>query len=135
MFHINIEKETLKNKHYRKVIYTDKFQQLVLMSLNAGEFIHLESHKATQFFRIEQGKGIARIYIKQINGTNKKKKSQLKTFKSVRLNDGKVLIVPPNTKHFVENTGDSPLKLYTIYSPPQHHKNTLHKRQSDDDEF
>ena len=50
MFCINIEKETIKNKLYRKVIYTDKNQQIVLMSLNMGEYIPMETHKVTQFF-------------------------------------------------------------------------------------
>ena len=54
MFKINIERETIKNNNYRKVIYTDKFQQIVLMSLNVGEYIHQETHNGTQFFRIEQ---------------------------------------------------------------------------------
>lgn len=112
---VNIEKETIKNTNYRNVIYTDKYQQLVLMCLNVGEFIHLEKHVGTQFFRIEKGSGIAEIGIK-------KNKFLLK--------DGISLTVPPNTLHKIINTNKTePLKLYTIYSPPQHKPNEITKRQ------
>ena len=60
-FSTNIEQKTIANRNYRKVIYTDKYQQLVLMSLNVGEYIHRETHPGTQFFRIEQGTGKAQI--------------------------------------------------------------------------
>ena len=114
--HFNIEKETLKNKNYRKVVYTDKYQQLVLMSLNPKEYIHLEKHNATQFFRVEKGKGIAKV-----GG------------KDIKLKDGMSVTVPPNTFHKIINTGRKPLKLYTIYSPPQHKPGTINKRQPDDE--
>ena len=77
VFSINIEKETINNKNYRKVIYTDSKQQIVLMSLNPGEYIHREAHNGTQFFRIEQGTGIAEI------GTIRKK---------IKLKDGIFII-------------------------------------------
>ena len=114
MFKINIEKETIKNNNYRKVIYTDKFQQIVLMSLNVGEYIHQETHNGTQFFRIEKGTGVAEI------GNTKNK---------VLLKDGISLTVPPNILHKIINTNNTPLKFYTIYSPPQHEKNEINKRQ------
>jgi mannose-6-phosphate isomerase-like protein (cupin superfamily) len=114
MFCINIEKETIKNKLYRKVIYTDKNQQIVLMSLNMGEYIPMETHKVTQFFRIESGKGYAEI-------DNKK----------IILKDGFSLSVPPNTNHKIVNTSKLPLKLYTIYSPPVHGADEQDKRQSE----
>lgn len=117
--HVNIEKKTLSNASYRKVIYTDKHQQLVLMSLNVGEYLPRESHKGTQFFRIEQGSGIAVIKSKR-----------------VRLTDGTILMIPPNTKHMLKNTSARyPLKLYSIYSPPQHPRETIHRRQKNDPEF
>ena len=110
----DIEKKTISNNFYRKVVYTDKWQQLVIMSLNVGETIPLESHNGTQFFRIESGKAEARV-----GG------SKYKTLK-----DGAVLMVPPNTKHVIKNTSKKdPLKLYTIYSPPQHKPKTIKKRQ------
>ena len=114
--HFNIEKETLKNTNYRKVVYTDKYQQLVLMSLNPKEYIHLEKHNATQFFRVEKGKGIAKV-----GG------------KKMKLKDGMSVTVPPNTFHKIINTGRAPLKLYTIYSPPQHKPGTVDKRQPTDE--
>lgn len=110
---INIEKKTLNNNNYRNVIYTDKHQQLVLMSLNVDEYIHLEKHNGSQFFRIESGTGIADI-------NNKKYK----------LSDGVSLIVPRNTCHKIVNTSKTnKLKMYTIYSPPQHKQGEINKRQ------
>ena len=113
MFSINIEKATLRNNNYRKVLDTNKYQQLVLMSLNPGEDIPLESHDGSQFFRIEKGRGVA-----EIDG------------KRVLLKDGTSLTVPKNTQHYIKNTSSTqPLKLYSIYSPPQHPKNTTNRRQ------
>jgi mannose-6-phosphate isomerase-like protein (cupin superfamily) len=120
MFSVNIEKATINNKNYRKVLFTTKNQQLVLMSLEKGEFIHLEKHpKTTQFFKIESGTGIVKIG-KEI--LNKKKHTQS------RIKDGMSIIIPPNTWHFIKNTGSKPLKLYTIYSPPEHSSNQINKR-------
>jgi mannose-6-phosphate isomerase-like protein (cupin superfamily) len=113
--YINIEQKTLKNKNYRKVIYTDKKQQVVLMCLVPGEFLPEETHKGTQFFRVESGNGTAII--------GKKK---------LKLRDGIVVVVPANTKHYIENTSrKSNLLMYTIYSPPQHKPGTINKRQPD----
>jgi len=113
MNYLNIEKETLKNKNYRKVIHTTDEQQLVLMSLNPGEDIPPEIHEdTTQFFRIEQGEGIAIV--------NKK---------VYVLENGIALTVPPNTSHYIKQIGSKPLKLYTIYSPPEHPKNRVNVRQ------
>ena len=111
----NIEKETLKNNYYRKVLNTIKGKsQLVLMSLKPGEDIPEEKHKnISQFFRIESGKGYALI-------DNKK----------YILKDGFTLIIPPNKKHYIKNTSkkDS-LKLYSIYSPEHHKPGKIDKRQ------
>jgi mannose-6-phosphate isomerase-like protein (cupin superfamily) len=114
MYLQNIERDTLANKYYRKVIHTTKHQQLVLMSLEPGETIPLEKHnETTQFFRIESGTGVAVL-------GNKKYK----------LKPDYALIVPPNTVHEIIQTGNEPLKLYTIYSPPEHPKNRKQLRQS-----
>lgn len=101
----DIEKQTLKNDQYRKILYTNKYQQLVLMSIKPKEEIGWETHRSTsQFIRVEKGKGVAYI------GKSKYK-----------LKDGVAVIIPPNTKHNVVNTSkSSKLKLYTIYSPPEH---------------
>jgi mannose-6-phosphate isomerase-like protein (cupin superfamily) len=100
----DIENQTLKNKYYRKVIYTTKNMQLVLMSIPKGEEIGMEKHKNTsQFIRVEGGKGIAIVGNKKYS-----------------LKDGKAVLIPPNKRHNIINTGSKPLKLYSIYSPPEH---------------
>ena len=113
-FSLNIEKETLKNKNYRKVIHTTAGQQLVLMSLEPGEIFPEEIHpKTTQFFRVEEGSGIAIV-----------------SGKKIRLRDGISITVSPGAKHIIKNTSrNKPLKLYTIYSPPHHPPKKINKRQ------
>lgn len=100
----NIERLTLQNKSYRRILYTDKNFQLVLMSISPGEEIGREKHSyQTQFFRIESGQG------------------KIEFDDHYRLvKDGDFAIVPYNTYHNVINTGDRPLQLYTIYTPPVH---------------
>ena len=99
-----IEKLTLKNSNFRKVLYTSKYSQLVLMSLLPGEEIGLEVHKThDQFFRFEAGKGAVVID---------------RTRRAVK--DGDCIIVPAGSWHNVINTGKTKLRLYTIYSPPEH---------------
>ncbi len=108
IFHTNIEKDTLDNLNYRKVISTQSNLQLVLMSLKPNEEIGNEMHEnIDQFFRIEKGKGKAII----------KKDNKDEEFD---LNDGNVLIIPKGTYHNIKNIGTEDLKLYTIYSPPNH---------------
>jgi mannose-6-phosphate isomerase-like protein (cupin superfamily) len=104
-FYENVEKNTVKNKAYRNVMYTGKFQQFVYMTLKPLDDIHMEIHKSTdQFIRIEKGVGIAII-------NNKKYK----------LYDGIGLIIPAGKKHQIINTSKTKeLKLYSIYSPPEH---------------
>jgi len=112
-YYKDIEVNTIKNKHYHKVVHTTKNQQLVLMSLEPGENIPMEMHdKTTQFFRIEAGTGLAHI-----------------SDKKYKLKPNMVLVVPPRTAHEIIQTGKEPLKLYTIYSPPEHPKNTIKLRQ------
>jgi mannose-6-phosphate isomerase-like protein (cupin superfamily) len=105
----NIENLTRENDDYRHVISTSEQMQLVLMSIPVGEEIGLEKHlNATQFIRIEQGS--ARI---EIGAT----KQQLRTREG---KDGLSLFVPAGFLHNVINIGKEPLKLYTLYAPPQH---------------
>jgi mannose-6-phosphate isomerase-like protein (cupin superfamily) len=112
MFKTNIEKATEKNTYYRKVLYTNKKQQLVLMRLRPGEQIGDEVHKTvSQFIRVESGSGYA-----VINGH----KRQLKA--------GDCLVIDPNTKHNIVSTTN--LKLYTIYSPPKHSDDCVQKKRS-----
>lgn len=101
----NIEKDTVENKNFRKVVYTGGHLQLVLMNLKAGEEIGDEIHKnGDQFFRVEKGKGKCFV-----DGHE------------YRLHEGDVLLVPAGAKHNVINTDNKEdLKLYTLYGPPQH---------------
>ncbi|HEY5998548.1 MAG TPA: cupin domain-containing protein [bacterium] len=114
----HIEKETLKNKYFRKVLFTGKHAQLVVMSLKPGEEIGNEVHpKVDQFFRIEQGQA-AFVYN---NGKEKHK-----------VRDADAVVVPAGTHHNVINTSKTEtLKLYTIYSPPNHPAGTVHKTKAE----
>ena len=108
----DIEKLTLENTDYRRVIFTSSYSQLVLMSIPVGEEIDFEIHPyVDQFFRIEQGNGEIIIG-----------KDQNKSF---LIQDRSGIVVPHNTYHRVINKGTVPLKLYSIYSPPNHLPNTL----------
>lgn len=104
-FKDNIEKQVLENDNFRKVLYTAKHSQLVLMSLKPNEEIGMEVHPDNdQFFRFEKGQGRAIIDGNEYDVT-----------------DGDAVVVPAGAEHNVVNTSDSePLKLYTIYSPPHH---------------
>jgi mannose-6-phosphate isomerase-like protein (cupin superfamily) len=108
IFLINIEKETLENTLFRKILFTSKHQQLVAMNLTPKQDIPREIHKEhDQFIRIEKGNGIALI------GENGEE--------SYDLSDGVSITIPANTWHQIINTSnDADLKLYTIYSPPEH---------------
>lgn len=108
-FNANIEKETLDNKNFRKVLYTSKHSQLVLMSLKPNEDIGMEVHADNdQFFRFEAGTG------KCIIDGNE-----------YEVSDGSAIVVPAGSEHNVVNTSDSEeLKMYTIYSPA-HHKDGI----------
>ena len=112
----NIEKETEENTNFRKVIYTGKYAQLVVMNLAPGEEIGLEVHpNVDQFFRIEEGK--AKIIIEQ--------DEQI-------VEDGFGIIVSAGSQHNVINASESEdLKLYTIYSPPNHPEGTIHKTKEE----
>ncbi len=108
-FETNIEKDTLDNNKFRKVLYTGKYSQLVLMSLLPKEEIGTETHMGTdQFFRFEKGQ--AKVIIDGVE---------------YDVSDGAAVVVPAGATHNIINTSDSEkLKLYTIYSPP-HHKDGI----------
>ncbi len=110
----NIEKLSLENDNFRKVLYTDKNSQLVLMSLLAGEEIGEEVHNVDQFLRVEKGTGIAIL-------------SDI----SHDLADGSVIIVPAGTKHNIMNSDSGPMKLYTLYMPPHHRDSVIHKTKAE----
>lgn len=113
-FKDNIEKLTKSNTNFRKIAFTGKHSQLSLMSLKPNQDIGDEVHKVDQFFRVEQGEGNA-----VIAGEENK------------VSDGDAFIVPAGTKHNVFNVGKTLLKLYTIYSPPQHKDGVIHKTKMD----
>jgi len=112
-FHSNIEKDTIENINFRKVLFTAKNLQLVLMSLKPKEDIGEEIHENDQFFRFEKGKGKVII-----NNTE------------YSVKDGDSVIVPKGEKHNIINISDEEdLKLYTIYSPPHHKDGTIEKNK------
>lgn len=107
----NIEEETLNNTNFRKVLYTGPNSQLVVMSLKPGEDIGLETHQGhDQFIRIDQGEARFIVGDETLEG-----------------GDGYAIVVPSGAKHNVINIGSTDLKLYTIYSPPEHPDGTVHK--------
>jgi mannose-6-phosphate isomerase-like protein (cupin superfamily) len=112
----DIEKKTEKNKYFRQVLYTGKYAQLVVMCLQPGEEIGNEVHDTVdQFFRIEEGK--AKFVF---NGNEKN-----------LVKAGDAVIVPAGTFHNVINTSSkNPLRLYTVYSPPNHPDGTVHKTKA-----
>lgn len=109
----NIEELTLKNDYFRQVLFTGPHSQLVLMCLRPGEEIGAEVHdQVDQFFRVEQGEG------KVIFGETEE----------YPLKDGSAIVVPAGTKHNIINVSPTvELKLYTIYSPPNHPDGTIHQ--------
>ena len=111
----NIEKLTLENEDFRRVLYTGHNLQLVLMTIRPGEEIGLEVHDdRDQFFRIESGKGTITI-----DGV------------AHEVEDDDGIIVPQGAAHNVACRGDEPLKLYTIYGPPEHLDGTVHETCDD----
>lgn len=108
----DIEALAKRNPNFRKVINTANHSQLVLMSLEPGEDIGAERHRGVdQFFRIESGEGVV-----EIDGVR------------VPIKDGSAIVVPSGAEHNVTNTsGTKPLKLYTIYSPPEHKDKVVRK--------
>lgn len=111
----NIEDLTEENTDFRRVLYTGKNLQLVLMSIPPGSEIGEEvHHDRDQFFRVERGEGEIRI-----DGSRSK------------VEPDSAMLVPAGARHNVINTGDRPLQLYTIYAPPEHRDGTVHKTKDD----
>lgn len=112
----NIETDSLQNENFREVLYTAGKSQLVVMSLRPGEDIGLETHDGTdQFIRVEAGTGMA-----VLNGEEHP------------LADGSAVVIPAGTEHNVINTSSSDdLKLYTIYTPPEHPDGTINRNKAE----
>ena len=119
----NIEKLTVDNADFRRVLYTGHNIQLVLMTLRPGEEIGEEVHDdRDQFFRVEEGSG--EVWIDGVR---------------TPIKDDDAIIVPQGAKHNVVNTGSAPLKLYTLYGPPEHRLDVVHQTrpqaEADDEHF
>lgn len=120
-FVINIDQATKQNNTFRTALWTGEHLQLTLMSINVGEDIGLENHpNLDQFLRIEQGQGIVKMGQSRDNLDFQR-----------RVGDGYAIIIPAGTWHNLINTGNRPLKLYSIYAPPQHPRGTVHKTKAD----
>lgn len=118
----NIEQIALENTSFRNVLYTAKYSQLVVMSLLPAEEIGAEVHKLDQFFRVEEGTGEA-----VLDGVR------------TAIASGFAIIIPAGTNHNIINTGEVPMKLYTLYSPPNHRDGVVHQTrqeaEKDDEKF
>lgn len=111
----NIEKLSLENEYFRQVLYTSNNLQLVVMSLKPNEDIGEETHELDQFIRCEKGQG--KTILDGVEG---------------ELSSGFAVVVPAGTKHNIINTSSlHPLKLYTLYSPPNHREGTIHHTKAD----
>ena len=111
----NIEKRTIANTYFREVLYTDERVQLVVMSLLPHEDIGEEVHQLDQFIRVEKGEGKA-----VLDGIEHS------------INDGSAIVVPKGTRHNIINTSDTePMKLYTLYAPPNHKNGLVNKTKAD----
>jgi len=114
-FIADIEDRTEANADFRHVVYTGKYLQLVLMALQPGEEIGEEIHDdRDQFFRVEKGKGEV-----VVDG------------KKSRIESDVAIVVPAGARHNIRNTGDKPLKLYTLYGPPAHADGTVQPTKAD----
>ena len=110
----SIEKATQENATFRTVLYTAKNCQLVVMSLKPGEDIGAEVHKLDQFFRVEVGEGKA-----VLDGIEH------------RIKPGFAILVPAGARHNIINGQSSPMKLYTLYAPPNHRDGVVHATKAD----
>lgn len=118
----NIEAIAVNNDDFRRVLYTAKHCQLVVMALKPNEEIGMEVHQLDQFLRVEEGTGEA-----VLDGVH------------TAISAGFAVLVPAGTNHNVINTGDVPMKLYTLYAPPNHRDGVVHRTrtaaEADDEQF
>lgn len=114
---VDIEKVTEENTDYRRVLYTAKNIQLVVMAIQPGDEIGMETHHLAQFIRVEAGRGKAIL-----DGVEHE------------LAEDWAVIIPEGTEHNIINTGDEVLKVYSIYAPPEHKDGTVHPTKADEKE-
>lgn len=113
----NIENETLGNDYFRKEVFTGEHLQITLMSIPVGGEIGTETHPHTdQFLRVEQGSG-----------------KVILSGQEYEIADDFAITIPAGTEHNIVNTGDIDMKLYSIYTPPEHPKGTIHATKADAD--
>lgn len=111
----DIEEQTEANRDFRRVLFTGPQVQLVVMALQPGEELGEEIHPGTdQFFRVEEGKG--KVWIDGVEAG---------------IESDMAIVVPAGTRHNIKNTGHKPLKLYTLYAPPQHAAGTVHRTKAE----
>ena len=110
----DIESIAVKNEEFRHVLYTAPNCQLVVMALKPREEIGVEVHRLDQFFRVEEGTGEV-----MVNGVH------------TPIHAGFAIVVPAGAKHNIINTGNEPLKLYTLYAPPNHRDGVVHHTRAD----
>ncbi len=117
---VDLEKQTVENTAFRRVLYTSHHMQLVLMSLAPGEEIGEEMHTLDQFIRFDSGLGEVRIdgVVHQVQ-------------------DGYAVVIPAGALHNVVNVGTEPLRLYSVYAPPEHKDGIVHqtKREASEEHF
>lgn len=122
-FVVNIEDATKQNETFRTALWTGKNLQVTLMSIAAGDDIGLEVHEhGDQFLRIEEGKGLVQMGDSEDNLSFEEKAE-----------DDYAILIPAGKWHNVTNTGDKPLKIYSIYAPPEHPHSTVHETKAEAD--
>jgi len=115
-YSVNLEEKTLDNRNYREVLYTAPHSQLVVMAIAPGDDIGMEVHQEhDQFIRVEAGVGEAIIGESHYD-----------------LADGVAIVIPAGQAHNVTNTGEEVLKLYTVYTPPEHPEGKIHPTKADE---
>ncbi|ENK0557851.1 cupin domain-containing protein [Clostridium sporogenes] len=120
-FVVNIEEATKQNDTFRTALWTGKHLQVTLMSINVGDDIGLEMHpNVDQFIRVEEGQGLVKM------GSNKDRPNF-----QAEVYDDFAIMIPAGTWHNIINTGNKPLKVYSIYAPPQHPRGTVHETKAD----
>ena len=122
-FITNISESTQRNNSFRRALWTGKHLQLTLMCINPGECIGLETHpNLDQFIRIEQGLGLVQMGENKCNLNIEKK-----------VCSGYAIFIPAGKWHNLTNIGNVPIKLYSIYAPPEHEKGTIHRTKADEE--
>lgn len=120
---VNIEEATKQNDTFRTALWTGKNLQVTLMSIAAGDDIGLEVHEhGDQFLRVEEGEGLVQMGDSEDNLSFEEK-----------VEDDYAILIPAGKWHNVTNTGDKPLKIYSIYAPPEHPHSTVHKTKAEAD--